>query len=421
MVQQRFGIVHQHLHQAPAGRSGVPGGEERVPADEAAGLVPGHGEAEPGLQHGIGVVDVVPVVAIGLLQPQAGQRAQPGVPQPERPAGLDQAVVDLPGVFDRDVQLVPELAEVRQPQAEHPGRAEVELAGLPVAEGRVGHVGGGEPLQHLPGPGPLQVELGVSRGDVADSGAGGADPPAQQRLHVPVRGIRRHHPEPLVVEFGDGQVGLDPAALVQPRGIGDPPGVAVHPVGRQVLQPLPGVLPGDQERRHERQVHDDDVLPGCPVLPRPVGEPARPPPGQLRFLGHGGQRPLTGPGTRGVHRVPLRALPPADLAEGGPGRGQPVMQHRAPHVSGGPPLPARVVAPVDRAQGLRRPLPQVLGFGLIGMQPVEVDAGDVDVRGAFDDPVRQGATDPAAGEDSDRVQPGRDEEVAQFGRLADQG
>src|ERR1022692_1183783 len=52
------------------------------------------------------------------------------------------------------------------------------------------------------------------------------------------------------------------------------------------------------------------------------------------------------------------------------------------------------------------------------MQPVDVHRRDIDVRAAADDPVRDGPANAAAGQDSDRVQPGRHEVVLQLWRLA---
>jgi hypothetical protein len=45
--------------------------QHRVLAEEAARLLEVDREAEPGLEHGVGVVDVVAVVAVALLHAQA--------------------------------------------------------------------------------------------------------------------------------------------------------------------------------------------------------------------------------------------------------------------------------------------------------------------------------------------------------------
>jgi hypothetical protein len=64
------------------------------------------------------------------------------------------------------------------------------------------------------------------------------------------------------------------------------------------------------------------------------------------------------------------------------------------------------VALVDHAERLDGAGGAVLRVGLVAVQPVDVDAGDVDVGTAVDDPVRKRAAEAAAGEDADRVQPG---------------
>ena len=51
----------------------------------------------------------------------------------------------------------------------------------------------------------------------------------------------------------------------------------------------------------------------------------------------------------------------------------------------------RVVALVDHAERLDGARAAVLGVRLVGVQPVDVHAGDVDVGAAVDDPVREHA------------------------------
>ena len=77
------------------------------------------------------------------------------------------------------------------------------------------------------------------------------------------------------------------------------------------------------------------------------------------------------------------------------------------------------MALIDHSQGLDRARPSILGIRLIGMEPVDVHARDVDVRPTVDDPVRHHAPETAAGENADRVEARRDEVVLQLGRLAD--
>ena len=118
-------------------------------------------------------------------------------------------------------------------------------------------------------------------------------------------------------------------------------------------------------------------------------------------------------------RIPVGALPAADVAEVGAGGGQPVVNGGALRAARGLHRLRRVVALVDHAERLDGARAAVLGVGLVAVQAVDVDAGDVDVGAAVDDPVRQHAAEAAAGEDADRVEAGGDEVVLQLGRLAD--
>jgi len=70
---------------------------------------------------------------------------------------------------------------------------------------------------------------------------GSAEVSAHPGLDVPVRGVRRDHPEPVVGQLGDGQIGLDRATLVEPLGVGDHAGLAIDVVGTESFQFAPGV------------------------------------------------------------------------------------------------------------------------------------------------------------------------------------
>ena len=80
--------------------------------------------------------------------------------------------------------------------------------------------------------------------------------------------------------------------------------------------------------------------------------------------------------------------------------------------------PRGVVALVDHPQRLHRARAAVLGVGLVGLKPVDVEPGDVDVGAAVDDPVRHHASEASAREDADGVQPGGHEVVLELRRFA---
>ena len=97
------------------------------------------------------------------------------------------------------------------------------------------------------------------------------------------------------------------------------PGVAVDVVGRQVLEQPARVAALHEELRHERHVHRDDVLAGRAVLGRPPVEPVLPAPRQR----------LDDRRRLARRRVPVGALPAADVAEVRAARGEPVVQRRS--------------------------------------------------------------------------------------------
>ena len=118
-------------------------------------------------------------------------------------------------------------------------------------------------------------------------------------------------------------------------------------------------------------------------------------------------------------RVPVGAFPAADVAEVRAARGEPIVQRRLLRAARGLHRARRIVALVDHAERLHRARAAVLGVRLVGMQAIDVEAGDVDVGTAVDDPVREHATETAAGEDADRVEARGDEVVLELRRLAD--
>ncbi len=163
-----------------------------------------------------------------------------------------------------------------------------------------------------------------------------------------------------------------------------------------------------EELGHERHVHQDHPGARRLVLGAPVREPVLPAPAQALDLGRNARR-----------RVPVGAFPAADVLEAGAARGQAVVQRRAPGVARAGHRARRVVAAVDHAERLDGARAPVLGVGLVAVQPVDVDAGDVGLRVAGQDPVRQQPADAAAGQDADRIEPGRDEVVGELRRRAD--
>ena len=74
MIQERLGVVQEELDQPAPRNAGLLLHDECVAADEAAGLVEPDREAETGFERRIEIADVVPEVAIRLLEAQAAKR-----------------------------------------------------------------------------------------------------------------------------------------------------------------------------------------------------------------------------------------------------------------------------------------------------------------------------------------------------------
>ena len=254
--------------------------DDRLAAEEPARLADPHREAEPRVVDRVGVVDVVPVVAVALLQPQAAQRLQPDRSR----TGGDEAVVHVGGVLGGQVELVPQLPHVGDPETERPRQPHVDLPRRAERERRRRQVAGRQRLQQLARARPLQAEQGERRRHVGHGRRPAGQVPPDPRLDMPVHGVGRHDEVPLLVELRHREVRLDGSALVQPGRVGHAPARPVDGVRREPRQQRTGVRPLHEELRHEGHVEHPDGRPDGAVLGGPVPEPPRPAPGQ-RVLG----------------------------------------------------------------------------------------------------------------------------------------
>ena len=221
-------------------------------------------------------------------------------------------------------------------------------------------------------------------------------------------GVRGDHEEVALGALGDREVRLERAARVEPLCVGDPSGCTVHGVGGQLVEQRSRIWPGHLELGHEGHVEQPHAGTHGPVL----GLPARPEVGPAPR--RGGLRGLD-PGAS----EPVGSLPPGHVLEPRARGGEPVVQRRAPDPAGRAHRAPRVVALVDHPQALHRPARPIARRCLVGMQSIDVHTCHVDVRPTGRDPVGDRPAPAAAGQDPDRVQPGRDEVVAHLGRLAD--
>ena len=189
-------------------------------------------------------------------------------------------------------------------------------------------------------------------------------------------------------------------------GVRDLAGLAVNARRRQAVEQLTRRRPLDEEFAHEGHVDQRDALTAGGVLGGPVVKPVVPPP---RKLANG--RLLTG------RRVPIRRLEPRDIAEARPALGEARVQRRVADGASTVGFAVRVVALVDLSERLDDARAAIRRSRLVGVEARRVDAGDVDIGSAVDDPVRHSATNAGTRQDSYRVEPGGDEVAAELRRL----
>ena len=201
-----------------------------------------------------------------------------------------------------------------------------------------------------------------------------------------------------------------PASL-QPLGVRDHAGLTVDLVGRDAIQRAARLRPLDEELRHEGHVHQPDGLAYGAVLRRPSTRTSSAAPTTARPRA---ARPRPARTSRPPSQ-PLTSRKYAPSPPAGRGSGDRFTPARGQHRS------AREVRLVDHAERLDGALGPVPRVELVVLHAIDVEAGDVDVGPAVDDPLRHDAAHATAGEDADRVHAGRNEVVVEAGRLADDG
>ena len=144
-MHQRLGIGELHLHQPAGQRTSRSSRQRRVPTDETIRLVPGDGKTEPGLEDVVGVVDVMAVVAVPLLHPQATKCLQPDKTRTGPCRG--EPVEHMYRLVSRYVQLKAEFTDIGDPHAQNSGKAKVDLACGAERKRLVGKVGRGQRLE----------------------------------------------------------------------------------------------------------------------------------------------------------------------------------------------------------------------------------------------------------------------------------
>src|SRR5256885_5643616 len=142
-------VADQQGAETPPDPGGL-GGHERVPPIEIA-LVEADAEAEPGLQRIVQQGEVGAVVAVTLLHPQRVQRSVAARPNAKRSPAGHQAIPDLHRDTGLEIELPPQLADIRHALGEYVESGYPNVASLHEREAFLGDVVVGNALQHLAG------------------------------------------------------------------------------------------------------------------------------------------------------------------------------------------------------------------------------------------------------------------------------
>ena len=314
----------------------------------------------------------------------------------------------MAGLGRGHVELPPQLADEGDARRAGEGAADLHLARGAEREAPRRQVLAGQRLETGPAARPHHPEGGPCGGDVRHHALGLRGDVAAEPVEVADRARRRrHHPVPALREAGDGEVGLDAPALVQPVGVDDAPRLDVHVGGAHPLQDAGRVPPFHEELGEARLVEEGGPFARRAVLGRRMLEPVLAAEGVFVDRLHARRR------------VPVGPLPAGRLAEARAARGEALVERGVADVPRRLVLPERIVARVEEPQGLAHPLPEVAPGVLDRDHPADVVAGEVEGGVPPVHPFRDRLADPAPGLDPHRVEAARDEEVPEPRRLPD--
>ena len=219
-------------------------------------------------------------------------------------------------------------------------------------------------------------------------------------------------PEELRAQPHDRQVGLEAAVVVEDRRVDDAPGLDVELGERDVLECFERAGAGDVEDVEGGQVDHRDPVPHRQVL----GVHDRRPPARLP-LGLARHHPVAVLLEQlGVRLVPPGALPAGRLEEDGAELLLARVERADADVPVALPLLRRVDDPVGLVEALGGARVDVALLALVRVEAGDVGAVHVDLGGALDGPLGDGACDSRAFLDPDR---GHRPEVLHLGRLAE--
>ncbi len=315
----------------------------------------------------------------------------------------------MAGELGRHVELPAELADIGQAAGAQPRMAEVDLAAGGEGEALVREILRRQALQQRPRVRPHQRQHRRGRGDVVEKDARALGQMAPQPGQVAaLRDGEGHHHELGLGKPGDGDVGLDPAELVQPLGVDHPAHAHVDLVGADPVQPGAGIGAGDQVFDEAGLVEQRHVLGRVAAFLADRPEPARSAVGIFHLV------PVAG------RAEEARPFPARRLGHPGAGRQQPVVERAAADAAGGLELAVRPVHVEEQPQRLGRALGEVAAVALEGLHAADIDVDQLDRRAAVADPFGQRLADPARGQDADRVEAGGAEQPRDLGRLAEE-
>src|SRR5208282_6368006 len=110
-------------------------------------------------------------------------------------------------------------------------------------------------------------------------------------------------------------------------------------------------------------------------------------------------------------RIPIWPLPAGRFAEAGARGGEPIVKHAFLHPARRSGLPERPVVLIADAERLDDAILEIPVVVLPGMRTAQIDGPHVHRRAAFLDPMSHHVSDAPAGQNAERIEARRDEEI----------
>ena len=377
--------------------------EQRLTPDKATGLVHFDSKAQPCLERGVLVGNVMAPMAIAFFHAQRIQRMIAGQLEAEAIANGDDAVVDTRHEFGRDVQFPTKLANIGDARGAHDGIAEFDLLAGRERKGLVRQVIRAERLQQRPGIGAHDRDDPHARGDIGQDRMSISVDMALKPIEIARFGFGTCHDQKRRrAQPSHRQIGLDTALLVQPLRINQLARRDIDVIGANPVEHAHRIAALQPELCKARLIEQANRFAHRLAFSRCRIEPVLPAIAIFIFRFGTGRC------------IPVRSFPAKGFAMAGTGGLQSIVQRRFAYAARRFILLERPVRRVQQPQALADPFAQIFAVDLERHVAANVDRPQVSRRDTVADPFGHDLADATRRLQADRIQSCGDEAPRQL-------